>query len=251
MFEYLPQEIFGFFLIFSRLGAMVMMLPALGETSVPARVRLFLSLSISIIIYGLVRENIPLMPGAPVALAVLLFSEILIGLMIGISVRLFVSALHVAGTVMAMQSGLALAQAFDPAQGAQSSIVATFLTLVGVTLVFMTDLHHLMIAGMYNSYSLFPIGAPINIGDFAELIANTVSNSFKLGIQMAAPIIVYALVFNAGLGIIARLVPQLQVFFVAIPINIAMGFVILAVVISAAMTWYLEHLEASLEVFIR
>lgn len=230
---------------------MVMMLPALGETSIPARVRLLLSLSISLIIYGLLREFIPMMPISPIALFILLFSEILIGLMIGISIRLFVSALHIAGTVIAMQSGLAMAQAFDPSQGGQSSLVATFMTLVGITLIFMTDLHHLMILGMYNSYSLFPIGGEIIIGDFAELISNTVAASFKLGIQMATPIIVYALVFNAGLGIIARLVPQIQVFFVAIPINVAMGFIIMAVVISAIMTWFIDHFAQSLEVFLR
>ncbi len=229
---------------------MIMMLPALGETSIPARVRLFLSLSISLIIYGLLRGSLPVMPVSPVALGVLLICEILIGVMIGLSIRLLVSALHIAGTVIAMQSGLAMAQAFDPAQGGQSSLVATFMTLVGVTLVFVTDLHHLMISAMYNSYSLFPVGGDILIGGFAELIADTVANSFKLGIQMAAPIIVYALVFNAGLGIIARLVPQLQVFFVAIPVNITLGFVILAIVIAAAMQWYLEHVETSLGAFL-
>lgn len=229
---------------------MIMMLPALGETSVPARVRLLLSLSITLIIYGLMGQTVPEMPVSPIALTVLLVCEILIGLMIGLSIRLFVSALHIAGTVIAMQSGLALAQSFDPAQGGQSSLVATFMTLLGVTLVFVTNLHHLMISAMYNSYTLFPIGGEIIIGDFTELIADTVSNSFKLGIQMSAPIIVYALVFNAGLGIISRLVPQLQVFFVAIPINIAMGFIILAVVISATMAWYLDHFAQSLEAFL-
>lgn len=225
---------------------MTMILPALGETSIPVRVRLFLALSVSIIIYTLVRGAVPIMPVAPVALGVLIICEVLIGIMMGLSIRLLVSALHVAGTVIAMQSGLAMAQAFDPAQGGQSSLVATFMTLLGVTLVFVTDLHHLMISAMYNSYNLFPIGGEIMIGGFAELITETVSNSFKLGLQMAAPIIVYALVFNAGLGIIARLVPQLQVFFVAIPINLVMGFVILAVVISAAMAWYLDKLQESL-----
>jgi|TARA_R110002096_G_scaffold435927_1_gene664314 flagellar biosynthesis protein FliR len=250
LFDFLPQEIFGFLLIFTRLGAMTMMLPALGETSVPPRVRLFLSLSISLIIYGLIRTTIPIMPVSPVALGVLLVCEVLVGVMMGLSIRLLVSSLHIAGTVMAMQSGLAMAQAFDPAQGGQSSLVATFMTLLGVTLVFVTDLHHLMISAMYNSYNLFPIGGEIIVGGFAELITETVANAFKLGIQMAAPIIVYALVFNAGLGVIARLVPSLQVFFVAIPINITMGFVILAVVIAASMAWYLDKLQASLEAFL-
>ncbi len=225
---------------------MIMTLPALGETSIPPRVRLFLALSVSLIIYGLVNGQVPIMPESPIALGVLIVQEVLIGIMLGFSIRLLVSALHVGGTVIAMQSGLAMAQAFDPAQGGQSSLVATFLTLLGVTLVFVTDLHHLMISAMYNSYNLFPIGGEIVIGGFAELISDTVANSFKLGLQIAAPVIVYALVFNAGLGVIARLIPQLQVFFVAIPVNITMGFLILMVVLAAAMTWYLDYLETSI-----
>lgn len=227
-----------------------MMLPALGETSVPPRVRLIMSLSISLIIYGLVRETIPVMPVSAIALGVLLVCEVLVGIMIGLSIRLLVSALHVAGTVIAMQSGLAMAQAFDPAQGAQSSLVATFMMLLGVTLIFITDLHHLMISAMYNSYIMFPIGGELAVNEFAELIMTTVSDSFKLGIQMASPIIVYALVFNAGLGIIARLVPQIQVFFVAMPINITMGFIILMVVLSASMTWFIDNIRTSLEMFL-
>lgn len=227
-----------------------MVLPALGETAVPARVRLLLALSISLIIYGLIRESMPIMPVSPVALGVLIVSEVLIGVMIGMSIRLLVSALHIAGTIIAMQSGLAMANAFDPAQGGQTAIVATFMTLVGVTLVFVTDLHHLMISAMYNSYTLFPIGGALAVGDFAELISNTVSNSFKLGVQLAAPIIVYALVFNAGLGIISRLVPQLQVFFVAIPINVTLAFAILMVVMGAIMNWYIDFMRVSLEAFL-
>lgn len=247
MFNYLPQDAFGFILIFTRLGAMMMLLPALGETSVPARARLFLALSITLIIYGLIRGAVPLIPDSPIALAVLIITEVMIGVMLGLSIRLLITALHVAGTVIAMQSGLAMAQAFDPTQGAQSSLVATFMTLLGITLIFVTDLHHLMVSAMYNSYTLFPIGGELVIGGFAELITDTVANSFKLGIQMAAPVIVYALVFNAGLGIVARLVPQLQVFFVAMPINVSMGFIIMAVVISASMTWYLSFVRTALE----
>ena len=99
---------------------MIMTLPALGETSIPQRVRLFMALSISLIIYSLVNTQVPLMPESPVALGVLIVQEVLIGVMIGFSIRLLVSALHVAGTLIAMQSGLAMAQAFDPAQGGQS-----------------------------------------------------------------------------------------------------------------------------------
>ena len=228
-----------------------MLFPALGETAIPQRVRLAMALSVSFLVYMLVRDALPAMPTSPYMLAVLLIFEILIGLLIGSSVRLLMSALHTAGSVIAMQTGLAMAQAFDPAQGAQSALMSTFLTLMAVVLIFITNLHHMMIAAMYDSYSLFPVGGAFPAGDFAEIVVNTVARSFLLGLQIASPFIVYGLIFNIGLGILARLMPQLQVFFIAMPLNIAAGFLILGIVLAAGMNWFLEHMESGLGAFLR
>ncbi|MBL4893721.1 MAG: flagellar type III secretion system protein FliR [Emcibacter sp.] len=251
MADLMPAEIFAFLLVFSRMGAMVMLMPALGETAIPQRVRLVMALSISFIIYSLVRESLPALPGSPYMLGMLIIFEILIGLLIGSAIRLLMSALHTAGTIIAMQTGLAMAQAFDPAQGAQSALMATFLTLMAVVLIFVTNMHHMMIAAMYDSYSLFPVGADLEMANFAEIVVNTVANSFLLGVQIASPFIVYGLVFNIGLGILARLMPQLQVFFIAMPLNIAAGFMILGSVLAASMNWFLQYMESGLGAFMR
>jgi len=248
--DVLPREIFAFLLVFSRLGVMVMIFPALGETGVPARIRLVLALSISFLIYSLVRTSLPPMPVSPLKLGIMIIFEVLIGTLIAASIRLLLSALHTAGTIIAMESGLALAQAFDPAQGAQSALMSTFLTLMAVVLIFVTNLDHMMISAMYDSYTLFPVGGAIQIGDFAEMMVNTVAGSFLIGVQIAAPFIVYGLVFNVGLGILSRLMPQLQVFFIAMPLNIVAGFLILGIVLSSAMSWFLQHMESSIGAFL-
>jgi len=248
--ELLPTELFAFLLVFSRMGAMIMLLPALGETAIPQRLRLAMALAISFLVYSLVRSILPPMPAQPFMLALLIISEILIGVLIGASIRLLMSALHTAGTIIAMQSGLAMAQAFDPAQGAQSALMSTFLTLMAVVLIFITNMHHMMIAAMYDSYSLFPVGGDLNMADFAETVVSTVAKSFLLGVQISAPFIVYGLIFNIGLGILGRLMPQLQVFFIAMPLNIAVGFLILGMVLAAGMNWFLQHMESSLGAFL-
>ncbi len=250
MADLLPAEIFAFLLVFSRLAAMAMLFPALGETAIPQRVRLVMALSISFLIYSLVRASLPAMPLSPYELGLLIITEILIGLLIGSSIRLLMTALHTAGTLIAMQTGLAMAQAFDPAQGAQSALMSTFLTLMAVVLIFITDLHYMMISAMYDSYSLFPVGGAIQLNDFSNLVVDTVSSAFLLGVQIASPFLVYGLIFNVGLGIIARLMPQLQVFFIAMPLNIAAGFIILAMVLSACMAWFLQYMEYSLSIFL-
>ncbi|PCJ34600.1 MAG: flagellar biosynthetic protein FliR [Alphaproteobacteria bacterium] len=250
MADLLPTEIFAFFLVFSRLGAMFMLLPALGETAIPMRVRLVMALAVSFLIYTLVSASLPAMPGSALMLGLLIVIEVFIGVMIGTAIRLLLSALHTAGTIIAMQTGLAMAMAFDPAQGAQSALMSTFLTLMAVVLIFITNMHYMMIAAMLDSYSLFPVGTEINTADFAETVIRTVANSFLIGIQIASPFIVYGLIFNVGLGIIARLMPQLQVFFIAMPLNILIGFVIFAIVIPAGMMWFLQQMESSLGAFL-
>ena len=250
MADLLPTELFAFLLVFSRLGAMVMLLPALGETAIPQRVRLIMALSISLLIYSSVRSILPPMPASPIMLAVLIVFEVLIGVLIGSAIKLLMSALHIAGTIMAMQTGLAIAQAFDPAQGGQSALMSTFLTLMAVVLIFITNMHHMMISAMYDSYILFPVGAELKMNDFAEIVVDTVANSFLLGVQIASPFIVYGLIFNIGLGILARLMPQLQVFFIAMPLNIAAGFMILGIVLAAAMNWFLQYMENAMSVFL-
>ena len=245
-----PEQIFAFLLVFARLGSMLMLLPALGDSSIPPRVKLSLGLVISFIVFALMGSTLPAMPTGVFPMFGLLFGEIVIGLFIGASVRLLMSALHVAGTVIAYNTGLAAAQAFDPAQGTQSAIFSSFLTVLGVTLIFVTDLHHLMMAAMHDSYRVFPPGTVPDVNDFAAMAVRTVADSFRLGIQMASPFLVYGLIFNVGLGIVARLMPQLQVFFIAMPANIMMGFAILILSLGAMMAWFLHHVEEITSLFL-
>ena len=181
------------------------------------------------------------MPAGPFALFVLLAHELLIGLIIGTVARIIMASVHTTGTVIAFQVGLAAAQSFDPNQGGQSALVATFMTVIAVTLVFVTETHHLMIEGMYFSYTRFPVGGELQVLDFAMLVTKMVSTAFELGVQLASPFMVYGLVYNVSLGLVARLMPQMPVFFVGMPLNIILGFLLLSLVIGSIMTVYTEH----------
>lgn len=249
--DLLPSEIFAYFLVFARVGSLVMLLPALGETSVPVPVRLSLALVLSFVILPFVRDSLPALPADLWPMTTLLVGEILVGLVIGISARIFVSALHVAGMVIAYQAGLGAAMAFDPVQSAQGALFGTFLMLVGVTLIFATGLHYVMIAAMRDSYSLLNPAQIPGADQFARLVVGAVARSFRIGIEMAAPFLVYGLVFNIGLGLIARLMPQLQVFFIAMPLNIVLGFAVLLVSIGGIMGWFLAHFEDFITQFLR
>ena len=154
----LPALAAAYLLVFARIGTMIMLLPGFGEMSVPVRVRLALALLLTAVFLPLHREAyaIDLRAIGPVLL--MLGQEMLIGAVLGLTARLTISALNVAGAVVAQQMGLGFVTAVDPTQGQQNVIVANFLTVLGVTLIFATDLHHLVIAALNDSYRLFAPG---------------------------------------------------------------------------------------------
>jgi flagellar biosynthesis protein FliR len=244
--SFLPALAAAFLLVFARIGTMVMLLPGLGELSVPTRVRLTVALVLTAILLPLHRNAYALDLRSLGPVMLMLGQEILIGAVLGLTARLTMSALQVAGSVIAQQIGLGFVTAVDPHQGQQNVIVGNFLTVLAVTLIFATDMHHLVLAGLNDSYTLFRPGEIPLTGDIAALVTRTIAAAFRVGIQLAAPLLAFALLFNLGLGLLARLMPQMQVFFVAMPLSILGGFLILLLVIGAMMGVFLGHLEGVL-----
>jgi flagellar biosynthetic protein FliR len=117
---------------------------------------------------------------------------------------------------------------------------------MAVVLLFVTDLHHLMLRGLIGSYELFPAGASMPIGDFAQVMTKVVASSFTIGVQLAAPFIIVALILMVGLGLIARMMPQIQIFFIAQPIQLALGILIFAIVVPAMMLFWMTRFQGSM-----
>ncbi|MEP2830642.1 flagellar biosynthetic protein FliR [Parvibaculum sp.] len=247
--DILPQTAFTFMLIFSRMAAMIMLMPALGETSIPTQVRLVLALLLTMVMMPLVAASYSAIPETVPGLVFIVATEIAVGLFIGTAARIIMSALHVAGNIIAMQMSLAFAQSVDPTQGQQGVLVANFLSLLAVTLIFATHLDHLLIAAMRDSYELFVPGQPIPVGDFSEMAVKFVSDAFRIGLQLAAPFLVFGLIFYVGIGILSRLMPQIQIFFIAMPANISLGLVLMLFLVGAMMTWFLQAFEQSISMF--
>jgi len=248
--EILTVNIFAFLLVFTRLGTAFMVAPGFGEGFVTPRVRLSIALAVSFLVMQFVADKLPPEPGTPIELVMLLLGEFLIGLIMGGVLRLALSGLHVAGTIIAQQSGLAAAQFFDPGQMTQGAITSTFLTLMGLTMIFVTDLHYLFLQGLFASYTLFPAGTVPPLGDVSMLVTDFVQGSFELGFQIAAPFLVFGLTFYIGVGLINRLMPQVQIFFVAMPLQIVLSFAIWAVTIGAGMMWFIAYYEQVLMRFL-
>jgi flagellar biosynthesis protein FliR len=246
--SFLPVFAAAFILGFARIGTMIMLLPGLGELTVSPRVRLTIALVLTAVILPLHRTEyqIDLRAFGPVLL--MLGQELLVGVVLGLLSRLTIAALQIAGSVVAQQMGLGFVTAVDPSQGQQGMIVGNFLTVLGITLIFATDMHHLVIAALNDSYTLFHPGEVPLLGDVASILSTTVTGSFRIGVQLSAPFLVFGLLFNLGLGVLSRLMPQMQVFFVGMPLSILVGFLILVLVLGAMMMTFLDYVESVLRV---
>jgi flagellar biosynthetic protein FliR len=232
-------EIWAVALGFARIGAIVMLLPGFGEPFIPATARLAFALMLAVVM----APDAPPMPDSVFGMAGLLIGEVIIGLMIGALARLLLSALAVAGQIIGLETGLSYAQTADPTASQAGLVVGVFLSLLGLTLIFATGLHHMFLLAIRDSYALFSPGQIPAPGDAAEAALRSVSDAFRIGLQIAAPLVVAGFVFRVGLGVLSRLIPSIQIFMIAMPLNILGGFLIMTLGLSAGMLVWLAHVD--------
>ena len=229
-------------LAFARIGSLVMLMPGIGEAAVPARARLGFALLLSVMLAPQVAPA----PGDVWGASGQVISEIAVGLVLGGVARILMTGLATAGQIFGLETGLSFAQTADPLQGAAGQagqIVSVFLGLLGTTLVFATNLHHVFLRGIVESYSTFAPGKGFSVGDASDFALAAFVDAFRIGLQIAAPVVVAGFVFRLGLGVLARMAPSIQVFFVAMPLNILGGFIVLTLGLSAGMLVWLDRLQ--------
>lgn len=249
----LPVDGLVAFAVLARVGAMMMTAPAFGDFTLSPKIRLAVALAVSAALAPAASSSFPDFAEEPgvLTIAALIFGEIAVGLFLGLVARALAAALNVAGQIIALQMGLSLAQIFDPSQEIQGAIIGGFLAILGTTMIFATDMHHLLLAALRDSYFLFAPGGAIDIGDMAETMIATLSFAFSLGVRLAAPFIVFGLVFYAGAGVLNRLMPQAQVFFMMMPANLVLGLMLLMLTTGLMMTVFLGAFEDRMTLFVR
>lgn len=232
----LTGQVLGFALVFGRLGSALVFMPGIGEAMIPVRHRLALGVVLALALYP--ATPVPsLNLTSPLQLLPLLAIEVMLGIWIGLTARIILSALQLAGYQVGIVSGLS--NAFAPSIGSfeGSTLIATALMLTGATLIFVTDMHHAIIGALLMSYDVFAPGQ-LMAGDLAEQIVRAGSHSFYIGTMIAAPFYVMGLVLNVGLGLANRMMPTLPVFFVAAPVLIFAGIFVLVLAAPAMLrTW--------------
>jgi len=243
------QQVFAGALIFARIGAIVMLIPGIGETFIPARIRLSMAFVMTLALYPVLSVGVPAEPAAVADLAGAVIKEALIGLMLGGILRLFMNVLAVTGEIVSIQTTLSFAQTANPTQATPSTTLGTFLGLLALVLMMSTNLHHLFIAAIVRSYSLFPFHRVVPVGDAGQLAIQTMGKSFALGLQLAAPVMVFCFIFNIATGLVNRVMPQFQVFFVASPLLVLSSLSIFALSLGVIGMVFLDRFRELLNQF--
>ncbi|NIA69432.1 flagellar type III secretion system protein FliR [Pelagibius litoralis] len=241
--ELLPAQVFALLLIFTRMGTALMLMPGFGESYISMRIRLLLALLVSLVIHPAIAPSLPALPASPTGLLLLVFGEAFIGLFLGSVARILMAALSIGGMIIATVTGLANALTNDPTAAQQGSIAGSFLSTLALLIIIVLDLHHLLLRGVIDSYQLFVPGQPLLAGDMSLMISRVVSKAFLLGFQIASPFVAIGLIFNLGLGLLSRLMPQMQVFFIAIPLQILIGLAVLMIALPAVMGWFMTGFQ--------
>lgn len=248
--EILATNIYAVLLIFARLGSAMMLFPGLNSTTVPARFRLLLAVIAAFLLTPSLAGHLPRMPSDLIAMTLLIAGEVTVGLFFGVLMQILIMPVDVAGTSIGFAVGLTNMFTSDPVSAEQSQLLTGFLNLIAISLVFVTDSHHLMFRALADSYTLFVPGQLLPLDDFSQALWRAASDGMVLGFQLAAPTLVFALTFNTALALLNRLVPQMQVFFVGMPLQILGGLAILAFCLPPIMVWFLRYFTDGLSAYV-
>ena len=241
----LPSWAFAFALVLSRTGMAVMLLPGLGEAEPPPTVRAGLTLAITVLLVPAVASLVPAVPEAGLGGAAMVATELLVGALLGWMARLPALALGMAGAVISYMLGLSSVVQQDPALGGQSAAMSRLFGVVAPVVILSTGLYALPLTALAGSYQLVPPGSTLPAGPLAESVTGALVACFGLSLRLSAPVRLAGLVLQVALGLLARLVPQLQVYTAAAPGQILGGIVLLGVLASHILGAWTEAVHTA------
>ena len=227
IFNFQIGSFFQFLIVFVRMSAIVFSMPLLGSASVPKHMKIGLTATVAFIVYATTSLPQIDLTISVWQLTLMLMGEIAIGLTIGFAAQLLFSGVQMAGTIAGFQMGFAIVNVMDPSTNSQVSITAQFQNIVALLIFLGINGHHWIIMASGKSYELIPLFGFTPSDGLVELITLMTKNVFIIALKIAAPIMASLLILNVAMGLIARAVPQMNVFIVGFPLQIAIGLFML------------------------
>ncbi|MGN0940106.1 MAG: flagellar biosynthetic protein FliR [Selenomonadaceae bacterium] len=231
-FDLIQNHAAVFLLVITRCTGIFMMSPFFGSLNIPVYVRVGTALAFSVVVFPVVDAGIVIeAPPTVLAYAAVVLKELFVGWIIGFVAYISFSAVNMAGKVMDMQVGFSIVNVMDPTSGQQIPLIGSFLYNLGLIVFLVTNGHHMIIAALVGSFESVPLLALSPDVEIAEIIARFTTGIFSTGMQIALPVTFAIFMTNVGLGILARTMPQLNIFVVGIPLQIMIGLFVLGIVL--------------------
>ncbi|MCA9472419.1 MAG: flagellar biosynthetic protein FliR [Nitrospira sp.] len=226
-FEFAVQELWSFIVVLVRTAAILSAMPLLGSGNVPLRIKVTMAAGIAILLTPVVSLHFEPNWLQPFTLLMGLIAEVFVGITLGLGTRLLMAAVELAGQIMGFQVGFGFAQAVDPATQLQTPVFGQLLTVFATLLYFQVNGHHLILLALGSSFKLIPpFGASLHAPLLAD-ITQLIQEMMHTGLQLALPVIAVTFVIHLTMGILGRLVPQMNVLVTSFPITISMGLLVL------------------------
>jgi flagellar biosynthetic protein FliR len=225
--EVYAVQLVMFLLLFARIASMVAVAPFVGDQAIPPQVKVALSLFLALVFSPLVSAQAGTVDLQLGALALLALKEVVAGLVIGFAAGLVFAAVRAAGELIGFELGFSLASAFDPEAGQNNTIVARFFGLSMIMVFLLVNGHHFLFEALQMSYAAIPIGKFALTGAVSGHMVRLSGIVFTVAIKLAAPVIVASFLVNVAMAVLARVSPQINVFFVSLPLKVGVGLLVL------------------------
>lgn len=222
------NDILIFLLFFARILTAMTIFPILGSQSVPIQVKIGISIVLAMLLFSVLHEGYQLGEWSPLLFILNICKEVVVGLLLGFIPSLLFAGIELAGHLIAIQIGLGIVNVYDPQTQAQVSIIGQFQVFAASMFFLAINGHHLFIEGIYQSYRAVPLVMLQLESGLFDFNMDMAGNLFIAAVKVGAPLIVSLLLTSVALGLVARAVPQMNVFFVGMPLKIGVGFLILA-----------------------
>ncbi|MBA9024854.1 MULTISPECIES: flagellar biosynthetic protein FliR [Bacillaceae] len=240
----------AFLLILVRVTAFFVIMPIFSHRTLPTTFRIGVGFFLAWIMYYTIDSPILVIDGTYM---LLVLKEAMVGLMIGLVAYMIMAAIQIAGGFIDFQMGFAIANVIDPQTGTQSPLTGQYLYTISLLFLLATNGHHLLLDGIYYSLQFIPIDQvliPFGNENLIEFIVKAFSRMFLIALQMSIPVVGCLFLVDIGLGIVARTVPQLNIFVVGIPLKMLVSFLVLIIVMGMMMV-VVQHLFEYLLVIMR
>lgn len=238
------QEFEWFFLILIRVSVILFMFPFFNAPAVPVFSKTGLALIISIILFPVINNNMLVFPDTPWGIAQVIIAELVVGMILGLLVQMFFEGVRMMGQFVGFQTGFAIANILDPQSGAQVSILSNMSYLMAMVLFLILNGHHVLLSAIRESFEIINVGALSLQREIFQKIVRTSADMFVIAIRIGAPAIAALLFVKVALGLITKLMPQMNVMIVAFPVQVVVGLFFFGVCLRVLLRFMEGYLGA-------